>query len=701
MADDLIIKIGASSKQYTDELDKVKDQTESLEGQLATIGKASGLAFAGLTGAIGLSVAAFRESEQVAFQTEAILKATGHAAGVTAQQMEELSTAISRNSTFDDEAVKSSGNLLLSFKNLGQDVIPRTMQSVADLSVLMKQDLNTSALQLGKALNDPITGMQQLKKAGILFTDEQKEQAKEMLRVGNLHGAQALILKEVEAKTKGLAAATAQGTGVFLQLQVEIGNLVEEFGKHFAPALIMAATKLKEMVIWVQQHPEILKFAAALTAGAVATTGLTAALSAGALAFIQIRAAMIAANVTAGVLTFSMRALAGSTGIGLLVAGVSYLALNWDSASDAMRRYLGLAPKGKDLGLGQFGPPEPAKKPTGIEALAGDGEELAKKKQAHEEKVALILAQNDEIQKLEKEAQEISRALAEETNQSQRALLQEKLNTNFAMQDEAMARDYEQKQIFQDSLLAKDAEFQAMTAEQQASFRAQNEAKLREEIATKQTIEKEATTKRLKDKIATDKKFLEDEAEFGTAYAALNQMMHSKIVQGTASAFSNLTQLTQSKNNDLKNIGKAAAIANIVVQTAQAAMNIFTGFSVIPFIGTALGIAGAAAAIAFGAEQIGTVTAAARGGIMTGGIAGVDSIPTLTMPGELVVPTQNFEEVISAVADKRSGVSDSAGGGGGGGGTVNVLIGFTRDASRIITAQVVQDRDLGTYRSSR
>jgi hypothetical protein len=83
-------------------------------------------------------------------------------------------------------------------------------------------------------------------------------------------------------------------------------------------------------------------------------------------------------------------------------------------------------------------------------------------------------------------------------------------------------------------------------------------------------------------------------------------------------------------------------------------MNIYAGFSTIPIIGPALGIAGAAAAVAFGAEQTGQVLAANKGGLVSGGVPGIDSVPAVLTPGELVTPKSNFEEVVNAVAFQRN-----------------------------------------------
>jgi hypothetical protein len=163
-------------------------------------------------------------------------------------------------------------------------------------------------------------------------------------------------------------------------------------------------------------------------------------------------------------------------------------------------------------------------------------------------------------------------------------------------------------------------------------------------------------------------------------------------MQGVKSASQDLMQLQNSNNKTLKGIGKAAAIADITIKTAQSAMNIYNGFSTIPIIGPALGIAGAAAAIAYGAEQIGKVKGAKKGGIMTGGIRGVDSIPAMLTPGELVAPEKNFDEVVNAVANQRLQQQ----GFGGPGGDMHLTIGFTDNAVEILEKKLYERQRNGT-----
>ncbi len=122
-------------------------------------------------------------------------------------------------------------------------------------------------------------------------------------------------------------------------------------------------------------------------------------------------------------------------------------------------------------------------------------------------------------------------------------------------------------------------------------------------------------------------------------------------------------------------------------------MRIYEGFSTIPIVGPGLGIAGAAAAIAFGGEQIANVTRAQRGGVLTGGIPGVDSIPVLGAPGELITPEKNFDETVNAVADKRISEEESSEGITAPGSAV-VELRFAGDFMDVIEAQLVERTNL-------
>ncbi len=50
------------------------------------------------------------------------------------------------------------------------DVFDRAQQSALDLSARLGQDLQSSAIQVGKALNDPVKGVTALQRVGFLIS---------------------------------------------------------------------------------------------------------------------------------------------------------------------------------------------------------------------------------------------------------------------------------------------------------------------------------------------------------------------------------------------------------------------------------------------------------------------------------------------------------------------------------------------------
>src|SRR5512138_1876374 len=142
------------------------------------------------TSFLAQSVGEAMSSQEALSQLDAVLKSTGGAAGVTRDQALGLATSLQKVTRFSDEAVLGGENMLLTFTSIGKEVFPRATQTILDMSTALKQDLQSSAIQLGKALNDPISGITALRRVGVQFTDEQEEMIKKMVEGGDLMKAQ-------------------------------------------------------------------------------------------------------------------------------------------------------------------------------------------------------------------------------------------------------------------------------------------------------------------------------------------------------------------------------------------------------------------------------------------------------------------------------------------------------------------------------
>jgi hypothetical protein len=160
-----------------------------------------------------------------------------------------LADSLSETTRYEDDAILSGENLLLTFKNIGASVFPDATTAMLDMSTAMGQDLKSSAIQIGKALNDPITGMSALQRVGVTFTEEQKDVVEAMMKTGDIVGAQKIILEELRSEFGGSAeAAGSTFAGQLDILKNSLGNAAEEIGMAVLPALKDLATGLIEFV---------------------------------------------------------------------------------------------------------------------------------------------------------------------------------------------------------------------------------------------------------------------------------------------------------------------------------------------------------------------------------------------------------------------------------------------------------------------
>ncbi|AQZ95564.1 phage tail length tape measure family protein [Halopseudomonas phragmitis] len=236
-------------RQLEGEIDDVGKQSQRTASDLDRIGSALGkIAAAVAGGALYKAViSATIEQERVTAQLEQRLRSTEHAAGLTRDELLDMAGAMQQVTTYGDEAVIPAQSLLLTFTKIGREVFPRALEVVLDMSVAMGQDLKSSAIQLGKALNDPVQGIASLSRVGVQFTDSQKSMIQQMVETGRIADAQRIILAELETQMGGSARA-ARDTfgGSIAALKNAFGDLLE--GDPNSPGLLAAREAIEELV---------------------------------------------------------------------------------------------------------------------------------------------------------------------------------------------------------------------------------------------------------------------------------------------------------------------------------------------------------------------------------------------------------------------------------------------------------------------
>lgn len=215
-------------------------------GKLGTI--AAGVATGGLLlaagGVVALgkglfdSVGAAMEAQEGQAQLAAVLKSTQGASGMTAESINALASSLQDVTMFEDDAILAGQNMLLTFTNIGKDVFPAATETILDMATAMGTDTTSAAMQLGKALNDPVAGIGALSRVGVTFSEEQKKTIAALVEMGDTAGAQKIILAELSKEFGGSAVAAGETLpGKLAILKNTFGDIQETIGAAFLPAL--------------------------------------------------------------------------------------------------------------------------------------------------------------------------------------------------------------------------------------------------------------------------------------------------------------------------------------------------------------------------------------------------------------------------------------------------------------------------------
>jgi len=239
-------------------LKQANAQFAKLQSSVGSLGRnfaAAGAVIAGAGVLIGRSLRDAADSQRVFAQTEATLKSTGTTANGTAKQIAGLAASLQKSTAFNDEAILSGQNLLLTFKGIqnqageGNDIFNQASATMLDFARAMNTGPSEAAIKLGKALQDPTRGVTALRKSGVDFTKDQMEMIKSLQESGDLMGAQKIVLAELQSQFGGSAAAYAKTfTGQLESMNNELNDLSEEIGFMVMPAVQGMITEFRDLI---------------------------------------------------------------------------------------------------------------------------------------------------------------------------------------------------------------------------------------------------------------------------------------------------------------------------------------------------------------------------------------------------------------------------------------------------------------------
>jgi len=179
------------------------------------------------------------EAEKATARVTAAVRSTGGAAGYTAEQLKGIAGGLEAALSIDaDDLMSQVTTPLLTFKAVTGDVFEEAQVQVLNMSRALGVDLQGAAMQVGKALQDPVEGLTALRRSGVSFSDAQQDVIQALYNTGQAAEAQRLILAELASEFGGQAEAYA-GTraGQIEALKISFNNLKEAIGNGLLPVI--------------------------------------------------------------------------------------------------------------------------------------------------------------------------------------------------------------------------------------------------------------------------------------------------------------------------------------------------------------------------------------------------------------------------------------------------------------------------------
>lgn len=248
----------------------------------------------------------------------------GESTQAVTDRLVKLAEATARQTGIDQNSIKATQAKLLTFGEVAKTAdevggaFDRATTLALDLAAAGFGAAETNAVQLGKALQDPIKGITALAKSGVTFTDEQKAMIEALVESGQTLEAQEVILKAIEDQVGGTANATANATD---KMKVGFSQLTEQIGMALLPAVEAILPIFMNLVQFAADNTDVI-----ITLGAMigALAGFIVAANVAMAAWNAIGTITKVVNAALGQ---SFSALWVATGVGIVIVLIGAIVL--------------------------------------------------------------------------------------------------------------------------------------------------------------------------------------------------------------------------------------------------------------------------------------------------------------------------------------------------------------------------------------
>ena len=203
--------------------------------------------FAGLFTLLGSGIKVFGTLHSYIFRVNAILKATGKSAEITAEGVNNIAEAVARTTLAGLSDTRKAAAGLLVFTGIGADNLQKMLHLAQDMASLGIVDLSRAFRLLGRAMEDPIENLDSFRRLGIQFDPVQKMQITRLQNLGRVMEAQGIIIDEIAGKVGGSGIAANTGLSGAMD---ELGQAWQEFQEAIGNSVFydLAVTGIHKLV---------------------------------------------------------------------------------------------------------------------------------------------------------------------------------------------------------------------------------------------------------------------------------------------------------------------------------------------------------------------------------------------------------------------------------------------------------------------
>ena len=276
----------------------------------------AGIAVAALGGILVKAAKGAEEARQANQRLSNVLESMGF--DEATDRVSAYAESLERTIAVDADVIKATQTKLATFANLTKTVneaggaFDRATVAALDLAAAGFGTAETNAIQLGKALEDPIKGIAALAKSGVTFTEQEKEKIRTLVESNQVLEAQNLILSAIEKQVGGTAEASASS---FDKIKFSLAGISDTLGEMVLPLVDKFAVAMQGVAVFVSENEKLVGGLVIAFGGlAVAVLAVNAAMKVYNAMLIIVKGAQILLNL----------AMAANP-IGLIVVGIAAL----------------------------------------------------------------------------------------------------------------------------------------------------------------------------------------------------------------------------------------------------------------------------------------------------------------------------------------------------------------------------------------